>query len=299
MLSVVVGARGDEPNYTRARDVIYGRKFGMCLTMDIFTPKQNANGIGLIAVVSGGFFSSTKNINPAVYQPFLKRGYTVFAVVHGSQPKFTVPEIVEDMNRSVRFIRHNAKDYHIDAGMLGIFGGSAGGHLSLMIGNGGKAGDPKAHDPVDRESSRVKAVAAFFPPTDLLNYGLPGKEMLSRSFQPPFTAAVDYKEYDKKKAVYLPVTDEKEQREISKSISPINFVTADSPPTLLMHGDKDELVPMQQSEIMVAKLKAAGVPAELIVKKGEKHGWPTIVLDLETFADWFDKYLAAKKTASK
>lgn len=80
-------ARADNAEFTRTRDVIYGRKFGLAMTMDVFTPKKDANGVGLIAVVSGGWYSGSDAINPAFYQPFLNRGYIVFAVVHGSQPK--------------------------------------------------------------------------------------------------------------------------------------------------------------------------------------------------------------------
>jgi acetyl esterase/lipase len=265
--------------------------------MDVFTPKQ-PNGAAIIGVVSGGWFSGADKIIPAFYMPFLQRGYTVFAVVHGSQPKFTVPEIIEDINRSVRFIRYHAKDYHIDPDRIGITGASAGGHLSLMQGTAGDLGNPKAADPIERVSSRVQAVAAFFPPTDLLNYGAKGREMLARSFQKPFTAAVDYKVFDEESKLYVPVTDEKEQREISKRISPITHVTPDDPPTLLIHGDADELVPIQQSEEILAKFKEVGVPAKLIVKHGEKHGWRTIALDLVTCADWFDKYLAKDKAAA-
>lgn len=295
VLACAVSARAQVPEFGRTRDVIYGRKFGMALTMDVFAPKQDANGLGVIAVVSGGWFSGPDGINAAFYLPFLKRGYTVFAVLHGSQPKFTVPEILEDMHRAVRFIRAHAKDYKIDPDRLAIFGASAGGHLSLMQGTAGDLGDPKASDPINRVSSRVQAVAAFFPPTDFLNYGVKGKEKLARGFQPPFTAALDYKTFDAAKALYMPVTDEKEQREISKRISPITHVTADDPPTLLIHGDKDDLVPLQQSEVILAKFKEVGVPAELIVKKGQAHGWVTLLLDLDTFADWFDKHLKAKK----
>jgi acetyl esterase/lipase len=224
----------------------------------------------------------------------LKRGYTVFAVVHGSQPKFTIPEIVDDMHRAVRFIRYNAKSYSIDGDRLGIMGASAGGHLSLMQGTSGTKGDPKARDPIDRQSSRVQAVCAFFPPTDFLNFGKPGNELIDRQFQPPFTAAVDYHEYDRDKAMYLPVTDKGKLREITKKVSPITHVTAESAPTLLIHGDEDKLVPLQQSEVMLAKLKEVGVPVELIVKKGAGHGWTTIVLDIDSCIEWFDKYLAKK-----
>jgi acetyl esterase/lipase len=294
-VSLTFPAWGQEA-FDRKRDVIYGRKFGTALTMDVFTPKEKANGAGVIVVISGGWFSSVDNINPAFCNEFIKRGYTVFAVVHGSQPKYTVPEIIEDMHRAVRFIRHNAKDFKIDPDRLGITGGSAGGHLSLMIGNAGKDGDPKAKDPVDRESSKVQAVACFFPPTDFLNWGENGKELINRQLQPPFTAAVDFHEYDKAKALYLPVTDEKKLREICRDISPITHVSEQSAPTLIIHGDADKLVPLQQSELIVEKYKEKKVPVELIVRKGAGHGWGVAMLkDIEVFADWFDKHLAKKK----
>src|ERR1700722_2172877 len=93
-------------DFKRTEDVVYGRKFGMALTMDVLQPKQ-PNGVGIIFVMSGGWFSAHEAINPAFLQAFLERGYTVFAVVHGSQPKFTITEIIPDLQRSVRFIRHN------------------------------------------------------------------------------------------------------------------------------------------------------------------------------------------------
>jgi acetyl esterase/lipase len=287
----------DAATFDHKRDVIYGRKFGTALTMDVFAPKEKANGLGVIFVVSGGWKSSTDNINPAFCSPFLKHGYTVFAVVHGSQPKYTIPEILEDIHRSVRFIRHNAKEYKIDPDNLGIVGGSAGGHLALMIGTSGKIGDPKAKDPVDRESSKVQAVTCFFPPTDFLNWGQPGNELIDRQLQPPFTAAVDFHVFDDMKALYIPVTDETKLREICREISPITHVSDKSAPTLILHGDKDKLVPLQQSESILAKFKENKVPAELIVRKGEGHGWLTILADMDVCADWFDKYLAKKKNS--
>src|SRR5579885_1912416 len=146
----------DVSSYTRTQDVIYGRKDGLALTMDVFAPKEKPNGLGIIFIVSGGWRSNTAFIRPEMYVPFLRHGYTVFAVVHGTQPKFTVPEIIEDVHRAVRFIRYHAKDYRIDPDHIGITGGSAGGHLSLIIGTSGTTGKPKASDPVDRVSSRVQ-----------------------------------------------------------------------------------------------------------------------------------------------
>ena len=155
--------RASEPTFDRKEDVIYGRKFGTALTMDVFTPKKDSKGIGVIIVVSGGFVSSHDSISPAFVTPLTNRGYTVFTVVHGSQPRYTIPEIIQDMNRAVRFIRYHAKEYGIDSDRIGVTGASAGGHLSLMLGTAGDQGDPNAKDPVDRASSRVQAVACFFP----------------------------------------------------------------------------------------------------------------------------------------
>ena len=95
-------------DFTRTEDVLYGRKFGTALTLDMFQPSQT-NGVGIILVVSGGWFSSHEAINADLCRPLLNRGYTVFAVVHGSQPKFTTPEIVTDMQRAVRFIRNGIR----------------------------------------------------------------------------------------------------------------------------------------------------------------------------------------------
>jgi acetyl esterase/lipase len=288
----------DGPTFTRTEDVVYGRKDGTALTLDVFRPKADANGAGIILVVSGGFFSSHEAINPVFIRPLLDRGYTVFAVVHGSQPRYTVPEIVGDLKRAVRFVRHHAGDYRVDPDRLGITGASAGGHLSLMLGTAGDLGNRDARDPVDRESSRVQAVACFFPPTDLLNYGGPGKEMIhARDHGKPFRPAFDYRELDRETNLWVPITDEKRLRETAREVSPITHVSADDPPTLIVHGNADPLVPLQQSESIVERLKAAGVEAKLVVKSGAGHGWPTIVQDITTFADWFDGHL--KKSALK
>jgi acetyl esterase/lipase len=289
-------ACAQDASFTRTEDVIYGRKFGTALTMDVFRPRD-ANGAAVIWVVSGGFRSAKAAINPALAKPFLARGYTVFAVVHGSQPRYQIPEIIEDMNRSVRFIRYHAKEYGIDPHRIGVTGASAGGHLSLILGTAGDKGDPSAPDPVDRESSRVQAVACFFPPTDFLNYGGPGKEFIhATDHKPPFRASFDYRELDKSKMIWERITDEDRLRRIARDISPIYHISPDDPPTLILHGDKDALVPLQQSETFVARLKEAGVEAKLVVKPGGGHGWPGLLKDADKFVAWFDQHL--KKPAS-
>jgi acetyl esterase/lipase len=286
--------RAADPSFDRKQDVIYGRKFGTALTMDVFTPKNQSNGAGVILAVSGGFRSGHEQIGLlyVFIRPFTDRGYTVFAVVHGSQPRYTVPEIVQDMNRAVRFIRHHATDYGIDPNRIGMTGASAGGHLSLMMGTAGEKGDPAAPDPVDRESSRVQAVACFFPPTDFLNWGKPGDARIhAMDHAPPYRAAFDYRELDKERMMWVAITDSKRLEEVARQISPVSHVTPDDPPTLIIHGDADKLVPLQQSELIVEKLKKAGVATNLVIKKGAGHGWLGLDKDVAQVADWFDKYL--------
>jgi acetyl esterase/lipase len=281
-----------KPSFERKEDVIYGRKYGTALTMDIFIPLKDAKGIGVIIVVSGGFVSSHESILPVFVQPLIDRGYTVFAVVHGSQPRFTVPEIIQDMNRAVRFIRYHAHDYGIDPDRIGVSGASAGGHLSLMLGTAGDKGDPNAKDPVDRVSSRVQAVACFFPPTDFLNYGKAGDAKIhATDHAPPYRPAFDHRELNKESRLWVPITDPKRLEEITRQISPVYHVTTDDPPTLIIHGDKDPLVPLQQSEMMIDKLKKAGVEANLMIKKGAGHGWLGLNKDETQIVDWFDKHL--------
>jgi acetyl esterase/lipase len=285
------GRTAGGPSFVRAEDIVYGRKFGTALTMDIFTPREHVNGLGIILVVSGGWFSAHEAIQAVLVERLTARGYTVFAVVHGSQPKFTIPEILQDMNRAVRFIRFHARDYKIDPDCIGIYGGSAGGHLSLMQGTAGDRGNPDSRDPVERISSRVQAVACFFPPTDFLNYGKPGENALGRGVLAGFKAPFDFHERDAKTGTFERVTDEAKILEIGKQISPITHVSADDPPTLIIHGDADKLVPIQQAESFVAKLKEAGVEAKLVVKPGAGHGWADLPKDMELLADWFDRHL--------
>lgn len=299
-LPAVSFAQDDPPqNAQREEDVIYGRKYGTALTMDVFRPAE-PNGIGIIHVVSGGWYSAHEAINQGFVQPFLDRGYTVFAVVHGSQPKYTIPEVLEDMHRAVRYIRHHAKDYNIDPEKLGIYGGSAGGHLSLMQGTAGTIGNPQAKDAVDRESSRVAAVACFFPPTDFLNYGKEGEVAIGGGTLKDFRAPFDFHELmpnsvqPGRKGTFVPITDEAKVLEITKSISPKHHASSDDPPTLIIHGDADSLVPIQQAELMVEALRKNNVEAKLVVREGQGHGWAKLGDDLALFADWFDEHLLEK-----
>jgi acetyl esterase/lipase len=292
----VLSAAADGNPFTRREDVIYGRKFGTALTFDVFTPQAKANGAAIVWAVSGGWFSAREAINLEFLKPLLERGYTVFAVVHGSQPKYTIPEAVADMNLAVRYIRLHADEFKIDPQRIGVSGGSAGGHLSLMLGTASDLGDSAAKDAVGKTSSRVQAVACFFPPTDFLNYGTPGYAWLNRGPKDAFKAPFDFHQWNEASRAFE-VVDEETRVKIAREVSPYYHVSSDDAPTLIIHGDKDALVPLQQSEIIIEKFKEAGVPCALVVKQGAGHGWPQWHGDMKTVADWFDKHLGPKPAA--
>jgi acetyl esterase/lipase len=281
--------------WTRTEDVIYSRKYGTALTLDVFAPKQKTRA-ALVYVISGGWMSAHEMINVDVFAEFLRRGYTVFAVVHGSQPKFTIPEAIDDLHRSVRFIRYHGKDYGIDPDRIAIAGSSAGGHLSLMIGMSGRKGDPAAKDPVDRESSRVQVVGCYFPPTDFMNYGEAGRDVFKalEAELAPFKAPFDFQELDPQSRRLVLITDADKRHAIAREISPITHVTPDDPPTLIIHGDADKLVPIQQSRTMQTSLEKAGVAVKLVVKPDQGHGWGDWIKDMAILADWFDGHLKPK-----
>ncbi len=270
-------------DFKRTEDVIYGRKFGTALTLDVLQP-ANQNGAGVIFMVSGGFFSSHEAINPGFYKPLLDRGYTVFAVVHGSQPRFIIPEIIDDVLRASRFIHLNASKWNVDPNKLGVSGGSAGGHLSLILATKGGPGKADAKDPVDRASSAVNAVACFYPPTDFANWGSPGDDGVG------FGTTIKFK------PAFGPRSDTAEGRQaLSQEISPIQFVHSNMPPILIAHGDADKLVPIYQAQIFEKRAKELGNEIKIIVKPGADHGWAGMEKDMAVFADWFDEHLLGKK----
>jgi acetyl esterase/lipase len=265
--------------FKRTEDVVYGRKFGTALTLDVIEP-ANKNGAAILFMVSGGFFSSHEAINPEFYKPLLSHGYTVFAVVHGSQPRFIVPEIIEDVQRATRFVRVNAARWNIDPNKLGVTGGSAGGHLSLTLGTQGGPGKANAKDPIERASSAVQAVACFYPPTDFANWSAPGDD------------AVGFGTTIKFKPAFGPRSDTPEGRQaLSKEISPIHFVHSNMPPILIIHGDSDKQVPLYQAEIFKKRAAEVGVKVQVTVKPGADHGWAGMDKDMEVFAQWFDEHL--------
>jgi acetyl esterase/lipase len=267
-----------EDSYKITPDVVYGHKAGMALTFDVIQPKK-PNGAGVLFMVSGGWVSfwvpPETVVGPKapaffrIFNDLIDHGFTLFIVRHGSSPQFKVPDAVADVRRAVRFVRLNAAKYDVDPNRLGVCGMSAGGHLSLMLGTASDEGDKKAKDEVERTSDRVAAVVAYFAPVDI-------REWVGTKID-KFPAL----DFDKK---------------LAGSVSPILNVSADDPPTLLIHGDADTLVTPNNSERIQAEFKKKKVPCELIVIKGAGHGFAGEQAEQagKALVAWFDKYLTEK-----
>jgi acetyl esterase/lipase len=268
------------PAVQRTNGIAYGQRGDRTLSLDVIQPAK-PNGLGVLVLVSGGWKSGQPGeFGEWLVAPVLRRGYTVFTIYHVSQPQASVMEIIEDMHRAVRFVRHHAKEYSVNPARLGLTGGSAGGHLSLMLATRGGPGLADAADPVDRESSAVQAVAIFFPVTDLLNLGK-STENLNDGGPPK-----NFRQSFGPEATNLAVW-----KVIGRDTSPIYHVTTNLPPILIHHGDADTLTPLEQSEWFLEKTREVGRPVKLVIHRGGKHGWLTMMFDIRQFANWFDQHL--------
>jgi acetyl esterase/lipase len=272
------------PQVKRVDALVYGQRRGHDLTLDVVQPAK-PNGFGVLLMVSSGWKSAPQSFQTWMGATLLRRGYTIFAVYHVSQPEATVMEIAEDVNRAVRYVRHNARRYGVEPQRLGVTGGSAGGHLSLLLATRGAPGPAGTADPLEAETSAVQAVAIFYPVTDLLNLGASTENLHDGG--PPKSFVKGFGPNSTNPAVW---------KVIGHDLSPIYYLTTNLPPTLIYHGDADTLVPLDQSERFQAEARKLGRTVELVVHHGGRHGWLTMLWDIRRFADWFDKYLPAPAT---
>src|SRR5882672_1197354 len=264
-------------------NVLYGMYSGLALLMDVHYPEK-PNGYG-VAFISGSGWHATQEYNAEplkqgsqaqLYGPRLTAaGYTVFSISHRAAPRFRYPAPVEDAQRAVRFVRHNAARFNVRADRIGAVGGSSGGHLVEMLGVLDGAGIKDDPDSVNRESAKVQCVVARAAPADLAR-------MMVTEFmgmRPPDAAArntVEARAY--------------------REASPLRHVSSNAAPILLIHGDADKTVPFEQSELMEKALRAAGVPTSLLRVPGGAHGptFPGATNPPDYMGEmirWLDRYL--------
>ncbi len=275
--------------YEQKMDVVYGEVHGTGLLMDVFTPKGKANGLAIIDVVSGAYFSDRRKIRDhtlaQLYNIFCSRGYTVFAVRPGSRTRYMGMEMESHVNMGIRFVKQHAAEYKIDPERLGLTGASAGGHLATLAAVTPQDGKPDSNEPELKQSTKIRAAAVFFPPTDFLDWnGKPADAQTLGDLY--FVGGVKGHSEEEIKARAL-------------ELSPARMIKGVPIPFLLVHGDADPLVPLQQSQKMVEAIKAAGGSAELIVKKGGGHPWMTLPEEVKIMADWFDQHLPVIETKEK
>jgi acetyl esterase/lipase len=206
----------------------------------------------------------------------LQRGYVVFSIDYRLAPEFLYPAQIEDVKCAVRYIRAHAEEYGIDINRIGALGGSAGGHLVSLLGTsdddfynstGGYTG----------QSARVQAVVDCYGPADLTaEMGNNNNGVLLQV----------YGTFDRTSPVL-------------REASPVTYATEDDPPFLILHGNRDVVVPVTQSELMDDALDEQGVPSELVIVKNAGHGFSPTDSPIEPsrfeitglIADFFDKYL--------
>lgn len=254
---------------TRLEDVVFMKAGGTAFTMDVLKPAK-PNKAAVVFMVSGGWMSDhsmLKSFAPGIEKVFADEGFTVFEVVHGAQPRYKVAEIVEQVRSAVRFVHAHATDYGIEENRLGVTGISSGGHLSLMI--AGSADCP------------VNAVAAIAPPTDLANWGKPGFVLTDDPVMAMFLPALGI---DPKAA-------RKDTEALAQKLSPVTLVNAKYPPTLIVHGDDDKIVPLQQAQAMDQALGKAGAEHKLEVISGGGHDDKTFTPGLVKALEWFKEKL--------
>lgn len=277
-------------------ELIYGRKDGIALTMLHLKPRAKSNGKVVLWVMAGSWYSSYQQAERSVRPSsmYLDKGFTVFLVILGSQPRYAIPDEIEDVKRAVRYIRYNATTLKIDPNKIGIHGGSAGGNLSLSVALADDKIDTEAADPINRMSSRVQAAAVLYPPTDCLNWGFAGANMVNAGDLLKGSGvygAFDFRVWNSKTRTYDHITDTSTRNKIGREISPIYAISSDDPPVFIIHGDADKTVPIQQSKTFVEKLNEAGVINKFIIKKGGDHNPMDMMPEMYQFVDWFDKNL--------
>ena len=260
-------------------DIVYGHKDGMALIYDVLIP-ETPNEAAILFMMSGGWYSSwgPPERRALQFKDMLDAGFTVVPIYHGSAPRYHIPDAYSDVSRAVRHVKMNAENYGIDVSRIGVTGGSAGGHLSLMLGLDSDEGLAEDSDSVMQIGNSVAAVVAYFPPVafreqESLPVGIINnvseEELLSRF------PALDYD------AALVP------------TVSPILFVDSSDPPTLLIHGDQDPLVDVTHSFAIKAEFDEEGVESELIVIPGGKHGFRGEDAERANKArlEWFENYL--------
>lgn len=279
IVAMAQGTLQTQPVRPTEPDVTYCVMDGVELKMDIYRPQTSATPTPALLYVHGGGWTGGDKRSGAGSQDIaelLARGYLIAAVNYRLAPRYKFPAMIEDVKCAVRFLRANAERLSINPEKIGAWGGSAGGHLVALLGT---ADESAGWDvgPYLEHSSRVQAVVDMFGPTDLtVLFEGSNARLMEQVFG----------------------TSDRNS-EVLQRASPVNWVSSDDPPFLILHGERDPLVPVSQSQIFYEKLQATNVPATLIIVKNAGHGFapmggpisPTRQELTKIIGDFFDRSL--------
>jgi acetyl esterase/lipase len=261
-------------------DVVYGEVGGQRLLLDVGLPDASVEGVrpAVVLVHGGGWVQGSKEGLRWLTEGLAREGYVSVAINYRlmKDRKNLWPAQIDDAQRAVRWVRANAQRYGIDPNRIGAFGGSAGGHLASLLGT------IDTRDNSDAElaaySSRVRCVVNMNGPTDLAR-GFDGDN------RPGGVAWVH------SLISGLLGGSPADQPDRYREASPLYQVTRASAPFLIVHGRKDDVVPVEQSEWLHAALEEEGVRSKLIIFEDEDHNF-TKPANQERFANEMREFYA-------
>lgn len=241
------------------RNLVYEKVSGRDLPLDLYRPQSNTPSPLVIWVHGGGWKSGSKaGGGPAVFQ-LLQRGYAVASIEYRLSGEAIFPAAIEDCKAAVSFLRLHAEKYSLDPNRFGVWGSSAGGHLVSLLGTTNDVDDFDTHPVTHEASSSVQAVCNWYGPSDFLRMN-------------DFPSKINHDGADSPESRFIGAPIQKNPQKTLRS-NPAAFASEGDPPFLHLHGDKDQLVPFNQSEILHAALKASGVETTLYKVVGGGHGF--------------------------
>ena len=254
------------------RDVTYCTADSTPLKMDVYFPSAGGPWPGLVYVHGGAWLRGDKSEAAGFASGMTSQGYMVVSINYRLYPTAKYPAMIQDVKCAIRALRANASEYNLDPNRIAAIGASAGGHLVALLGTSDQSTGLDVGEYID-QSSRVQAVVAMAPVTDLTRHFPNADIELMRH--------VGFGEDNILEA------------------SPITHVTKDDPPFLLIHGDRDEVVPVEQSQLMYDRLFQANVPAQLLIVKNARHSLtapdgsasPTLAEINQTLQEFLAQYL--------
>lgn len=252
-LAPVETAALPRPHSGVERNVTYCSADDIALQADIYFSQASGGKSPLLIFLHGGGWTGGSKDGGMGFEglPALTAaGYTLASVEYRLAPRYKMPAMIEDAKCAVRSFRAHAAEYGIDPDRIGVIGASAGGQLAAMLGTADSSAGFDAGEYAGN-SSRVQAVVDLAGPSD---------------FRVPFTTGTDYRGL----AMQVFGTDDPNDPLFAVA-SPVTWVSPDDPPFLILHGERDESVPLSQSQELYDALKAAGVDAELVVVKNAGH----------------------------